>query len=185
MTVMIIGLLLWVVLHLFKRFSPRVRYDLSVIFGQDIPKGTLAILIILGLVMIIFGYLHASFQPIYEPPSWGGIAAAALMFLALLLAGSSMSKTLFYSKTRHPLLMATSLWSLAHLLSNGDLASALLFGTLGFWALLQMSLISLQDDVWIKPAKSTPKQDLFLLLGVCLVYAAIFGLHYNLGHSPF
>ena len=53
---MIIGLLLWVVLHLFKRFSPRVRYDLSVIFGQDIPKGTLAILIILGLVIFSFLY---------------------------------------------------------------------------------------------------------------------------------
>ena len=43
--------------------------------------------------------------------------------------------------TRHPLLLALALWAGAHLLANGDLAHALLFGTFAGFALLGMRLI--------------------------------------------
>ena len=37
--------------------------------------------------------------------------------------------------TRHPILLALAIWSLAHLLANGDLAHVLLFGTFSIFAL--------------------------------------------------
>jgi uncharacterized membrane protein len=43
--------------------------------------------------------------------------------------------------TRHPLLVALLLWSLGHLLPNGDLAHVLLFGTFAGFSLLGMRLI--------------------------------------------
>jgi len=43
--------------------------------------------------------------------------------------------------TRHPLLLALVLWAGAHLLANGDLAHALLFGTFAGFALLGMRLV--------------------------------------------
>jgi len=43
--------------------------------------------------------------------------------------------------TRHPLLLSLVLWAGAHLLANGDLAHALLFGTFAGFALLGMRLI--------------------------------------------
>ncbi len=43
--------------------------------------------------------------------------------------------------TRHPLLLALTLWAGAHLLANGDLAHVMLFGTFAGFALLGRSLI--------------------------------------------
>lgn len=42
---------------------------------------------------------------------------------------------------RHPLLLALALWAGAHLLANGSLAHALVFGSLGAFALLGMRVI--------------------------------------------
>lgn len=43
--------------------------------------------------------------------------------------------------TRYPLLLALALWAGTHLLANGDLAHAILFGTFAGFALLGMRLI--------------------------------------------
>lgn len=43
--------------------------------------------------------------------------------------------------TRHPLLLALALWAGAHLLANGDLAHAILFGTFAAFALVGTRLV--------------------------------------------
>lgn len=43
--------------------------------------------------------------------------------------------------TRHPLLLALALWAGAHLLANGDLAHAILFGTFAAFAVLGMCMV--------------------------------------------
>ena len=44
--------------------------------------------------------------------------------------------------TRHPILIAMSIWAALHMLPNGDLAHVLLFGTLGSFALVGRQLIN-------------------------------------------
>ena len=41
----------------------------------------------------------------------------------------------------HPMLLGTALWSLAHLWSNGDLASIMLFGCFGLWSFAKFFLL--------------------------------------------
>lgn len=43
--------------------------------------------------------------------------------------------------TRHPLLLALAIWAAAHLMVNGDLAHAILFGAFGAFAILGMQMI--------------------------------------------
>lgn len=43
--------------------------------------------------------------------------------------------------TRHPLLLALSIWAFTHLAPNGNLAHVLLFGGFGFFALIGMKVI--------------------------------------------
>ncbi len=43
--------------------------------------------------------------------------------------------------TRHPLLLALALWAAAHVVANGDLAHAILFGAFAAFALLGMGLV--------------------------------------------
>ena len=46
----------------------------------------------------------------------------------------------------HPQLTAMIVWSIGHLLMNGDVASLILFGGLLAWAGVQLALIVKQDE---------------------------------------
>jgi uncharacterized membrane protein len=63
--------------------------------------------------------------------------------------------------TRHPILWGLSLWGLAHVPPNGDVVMLILFGGLGFFALLGMAIVerkkrkSLGEERWRALAAST------------------------------
>ena len=51
MTLLIIGLALWILVHWFKRLAPNLRASLG-----DAGKGIVAVLLLVGLVLMIIGY---------------------------------------------------------------------------------------------------------------------------------
>ena len=63
--------------------------------------------------------------------------------------------------TRHPLIGGLSLWALAHLIPNGDLAHLILFGLFGAFGLLGMAAIDKRrkrewgEEVWSRRARHT------------------------------
>ena len=60
-----------------------------------------------------------------------------LMWLAMvLLIASYVPHNLFKAKVRHPMTLSVKVWALAHLLSNGNLADLILFGTFLLWSVL-------------------------------------------------
>lgn len=79
------------------------------------------------------------------------LAAAAVMALALgrpnpfsfggTAAPFDPANAGILRLTRHPILLTVLLWSLAHLLANGDLAHVLLFGGFALVALLGMHML--------------------------------------------
>jgi uncharacterized membrane protein len=78
---------------------------------------------------------------------------------------------------------ATLLWSLAHLLANGDSRSIALFGGLGIWAIAEVVLCNRRDGAWEKPATVSRSLDVITLAigaaGFALVWyfhAALFGV---------
>lgn len=58
--------------------------------------------------------------------------------------------------TRHPLLLAMAIWAGAHIIANGQLAYAILFGTFAGFAILGMSLVdrrrrrTMGEEMWHK-----------------------------------
>lgn len=71
-----------------------------------------------------------------------------------------------------------------HLIVNGDLASVVLFGGVGLWALVEMAVINRTS--WARPANGRgPKGDAMNLVGTLVLYAVIAGVHIMLGHNPF
>lgn len=62
---------------------------------------------------------------------------------------------------RHPMLWALALWSVSHLVPNGDLAHAILFGLFAGFSLLGMSIIDrrkrrqMGDAAWAEAAHAT------------------------------
>lgn len=57
-----------------------------------------------------------------------------MLFSLILLAAANVPRNRIKSWVRHPMLLGTQLWFVAHLLANGNLADVLLFGSFLVWS---------------------------------------------------
>ncbi len=170
MTLLLTGLLGWSFFHLFKSVFPEARKTLDAKLGQLPSKGLFAVLILLSLGAMISGWKGASMDMLYRPASWSAIATSALMALSLLLFTASIIPSRLRLYVRHPQLTGVFLWAVAHLLSNGELRSLVLFAGMGIWALVSMVAINHRDGAWHKPSPAGLKQDLMLVVAAAAVY---------------
>jgi len=179
MTLLILGLLLWWGAHLFKRAAPDARANLG---GRG--KGYVALALGAALLLMVIGYRGAEFVPVYSPLPGMGHANNTLMLISVFLFGVGGTKGTLYPKMRHPMLWGTVIWALAHLLVNGDLASLVLFGGIGAWALVEMAVIN--RTPWQRPAPGRGiKGDAMNLVGTLVLFGVIAAIHIWLGHNPF
>ena len=63
------------------------------------------------------------------------------MWVVFVLLVAAYTPTHIRRTVRHPMMLAVLIWALLHLLVNGDLASLLLFGGLGAFAVSKVLLI--------------------------------------------
>ena len=185
MILLVLGLVLWTAAHLFKRLAPAGRAALSRSAGERPAKWMMTALIAVALVLIVVGYRGAPFAAVYEPPSWGVHINNLLMLVAVGLIGLNHSKSRARG-LRNPLLTAVAVWAVAHLLVNGDLASLVLFGWMGVWAVASILVIDSQDTgpVPASPAASLAGDIRFVVITL-VVYAVIVAVHTWLGYPPF
>ena len=180
MTLLILGIVLWWVAHLFKRIAPVQRAALG-----DPGKGLVALALAISVVLMVIGYRGADFVPVYMPLPGMGHLNNLLMLISVFLFGVGGTKGSLYPRMRHPMLIGTVVWSVAHLLVNGDLASILLFGGIGLWAVVAMAAIN-RAGPWTRPTDGRGvKGDLMNLAGTVVLFAVIAGIHIWLGHNPF
>ncbi|WP_298860379.1 NnrU family protein [uncultured Sulfitobacter sp.] len=183
MTLLIIGLILWIAAHYFKRLVPAQRAAMG-----NAGKGIVAVAIVASLILMIIGYRSAEMVNIWYPPAFlTGINNLA-MVLALWIYGSSAAKGAKAwpaYKTRHPQLLAVKIWAAAHLLVNGDLASIILFGGLLAWAVGSVILINRAQPEWTAPAPAGRRTYIRLIIISVVMYVVIAGIHAALGVNPF
>jgi uncharacterized membrane protein len=180
MTLLILGIALWWAAHLFKRIAPVARQGLG-----DGGKAIVAVALVVSVVLMVVGYRGAEPVPVYTPLPGMGHANNTLMLIAIFLYGVGGTKGSLYTRMRHPMLWGTVVWAVAHLLVNGDLASILLFGGIGLWALVEMAVIN-RAGPWSRPVGGRGvKGDLMNLVGTLVLYGVIAGIHTWLGYNPF
>ncbi|SDI30780.1 NnrU family protein [Lutimaribacter saemankumensis] len=179
MTLLIIGLILWIAAHLFKRVAPGARETMG-----NAGKGVAAVAILAGLVLMVLGYRQAEFVNVWYPPSWTVHLNNLLMLFAVFFFAMSHSKGRLKARFRHPMLASVKIWAVAHLLVNGDLASIILFGGLLVWAVLEVILIN-RSEPWVAPQPGDPKRDVILVVATVVGFVVIAAIHYWLGVSPF
>ena len=180
MTLLILGLLLWIGAHFFKRLAPEARAKMG-----DKGRGPVALTILAGVVLMVLGYRAADYIPVYTPVPGIGHLNNLLMLFAVFSFGIGSAKSVLVDKIRHPMLTGMVIFAIAHLLVNGDLASVILFGGLGIWAVLEMILINRAEGAWARPAPGTFKGDIKNAIITVILYIVIAGIHFLLGHSPF
>lgn len=137
---------------------PPVRARLVAALGQRGYLLTYSAVSLALLLWLLRAAGRAPFIPLWPMPGF----APWLILIAMVLATTVLALTLgrpnpfsFGGGTRafdpanagilrwirHPILVAALLWSLAHLLANGDLAHVLLFGGFAIFAALGMKML--------------------------------------------
>ena len=181
MTLMLLGIVLWLVSHLLKRLAP----DLRVKLGDTPGKMVITALSLAAIVLMVMGYRAAPVVQIWSPPAFLTHVNNLLMVLAVILLNVGYSKGRLRGVIRHPMLTSVKTWAIAHLLVNGDLASILLFGSMFGWALADVILINRQEPAWTRPAPGPAKNDA-IYLGISAVVFGLFAwVHTWLGYPPF
>ena len=183
MTLLILGLILWIAAHYFKRLMPTQRANMG-----DAGKAVVAIAIVASLALMIIGYRGAEVVTIWSPPSFFTGINNLAMVLALWVYGSSAAKGAKAwpaYKTRHPQLLAVKIWAASHLLVNGDLASIILFGGLLAWAVGSVILINKAQPEWTAPEPAGRATYIRLAVISLVMLLVISSIHILLGVNPF
>ncbi|NSX53635.1 NnrU family protein [Parasulfitobacter algicola] len=180
---LIIGILGWFVVHLFKRWFPDARAKLG-----NPGKGFVALGVIVSLVLIVVGYRGVDYIPVWQPPFFLTHLNNLLMLLAFYTYGASAAKgakVWLGTKIRHPQLTGVKIWATAHLLVNGDLAAIILFGSMLAWAVISVITINKAEGPWQRPERAPIKKEI-VLIGITIVLFTIVALIHNwLGVYPF
>lgn len=153
MTILILGLLVFTGIHLLREFG--LQEGLRQRLGIPVYKLLYSLAALVGIFLIVEGKSMAPFVQLWVPPYNLRSLTHLLMISATILF---FAGNLPYSYTRrmviHPMLIGVIIWGVAHLISNGDLASALIFATLPVWAIIK--IISLEHHNKTLPPPSTP-----------------------------
>jgi uncharacterized membrane protein len=177
MSLLVAGVLLFTVVHLLPAASPGTRAQLVQRLGDNAYRGLFSLVIVVALVIIVFGWKAATPAGVYSPPAAGGPVISALIYFAFVLFVTSKARTNYRRFVRHPQMMAVILWSLAHLLVNGDSRSVVLFGGLGIWAVFEIVLCNRRDGKWQKPPVVAFTADMIVAVIAGVAFAAFFFLH--------
>ena len=101
----------------------------------------------------------------------------AAMLVALILFAAAFLKTNIKRYLRHPQLTSVLLWSVGHLLANGDSRSVILFGAMGVWSVIAMLAINRRDGVRQKPDAVPVSRDLIPVIVGVVLYAVAGWVH--------
>lgn len=149
MLVLILGLVLFLGIHSVRIVAPTWRDRQVARMGEGTWKGIYAVVALVGLVLIVWGYDRAwpAAPVLYEPPVWMKHVNLLLMWVAfVVLTASQMPAGRIRSATRHPMLLAVKIWAFGHLLANGDLAALVLFGAFLAWAVVDRISMKRRGD---------------------------------------
>jgi uncharacterized membrane protein len=150
MSVLIIGLILFLGLHSVRIFAEGWRVRQIAQRGAGTWKGLYSVASIIGFGLIIWGWGLARQEPLalWAPQAWARHLASLLMLLAfILLAAAYVPKNGIKYRVHHPMVLGVMVWALAHLLSNHTLADLLLFGSFLVWAVLGFRAARARDRI--------------------------------------
>ena len=184
MALLVFGVLLFSGAHMLPVFAAPLRARLAASLGSGY-QGVFALTVLASITLMVFGWRATPPSPIYVAPGVSVWLTDGLMFLALLLFVASGVPTNLKRVLRHPQLTGVALWAGAHLLSNGDSRSMVLFGGIGLWAIVAIVGINRRDGAYERPDPLPLSAELKPLIGAVVMYALLFFVHpWIAGVSP-
>ncbi|WP_112994325.1 NnrU family protein [Hyphomicrobiales bacterium] len=144
MAILVLGIIIFLGMHLIRVVAPGFRAGIIERRGKGTWRGIYAILSLIGLCLIIYGFGQARTETgmLYDPPVFlRHIALLLMLFAFVFLAAGFLPAGRIAVAVKHPQILSIKTWALAHLLANGETSSVLLFGSFLAWAvILRISL---------------------------------------------
>ena len=192
MTLLIAGLVLFVVTHLLRPVAPGLRNAGIAALGKPGWMALHGIVSLASLFLIVYGFIDArenGGEMLYFPPTFMAHIALTLMMIAsICLVAGLLPAGHIRTKLKFPLLVAIKIWAFAHLLANGESYSVLLFATILAWAVILR--ITLKKRIAAGETKLpvfiSAKYDIIaVVVGLALYAVIVFRLHeWLIGVAP-
>lgn len=190
MSLLIFGLVIFLGVHSVAIVAPAWRDAQLARIGEPAWKGVFAVLSLVGFALLVYGYGQARQAPVvlYTPPTWTRHLALLLMLPVFPLFFATYLPGRIKTAAKHPTLLATKLWAVAHLLANGNAGDVLLFGAFLAWAVADRIAAKRRAVPRQLPgAPPSAANDVIALVGGLALYAAIvlWAHRWLIGVSPF
>ena len=148
MTLLILGLVLFLGVHSVRIVSNDLRTAQIARLGENAWKGLYSLASVAGFVLIVWGFGQARLQPLVlwvTPPWLMHIAALLTLPAFVLIAAAYVPGNGIKARLHHPMVLGVKVWAFAHLLANNTLAEMLLFGSFLVWAALSFRAARARD----------------------------------------
>lgn len=180
LAILILGLVIFLVPHVFvTRRTARARLIERV--GEGPYKIAFSVISAIGIILIAYGfarYRATEWLNLWYPPAWTRHLALQLNWLAMICVAAAYIPGNIKRALKHPMLVGAKLWAFAHLMSNGDLGSVILFGSILAWAVYDRITLKRRSDPGAPPIPEGGwRRDVIALIVGTVVYVAMLWLH--------
>jgi len=173
--ILILGLLVFLGAHIFVSMRG-ARADVIARIGLHAYRGGFALVSLVGLVLIVWGYgqyrAHEWIQ-LWSPPGFMRHITVGLMLFATIFIVAAFIPSHIKTRLKHPMLAGVKTWAFAHLLSNGDLGSILLFGAFLAWGVYARIAAKRRGDLGSQTAPTGWGNDAIVVVVGIIVYLAL------------
>ena len=148
LAIMIIGLAAFLGAHTLVALRPQ-RAAVIARVGERPYRGLFSLVSLIGIILIGYGfarYRAGGYIDIWMPPRWTRHATEALVWPAIVFVVAAYVPSQIKRVLKHPMVVGVKLWAVAHLLSNGDLGSIILFGSVLAWAVYDRISLKRRTD---------------------------------------
>jgi uncharacterized membrane protein len=182
MIYLILGLVIFLGVHSVRIVASDWRTAQIARFGEGPWKGLYSLASLVGFVLIVWGYGQARLDPVvlWNPPVWARCLAAPVTLLAFVLVTAAyVPDTRLKAWLGSPMVLAVKLWAFAHLIANGTLAAAVLFGSFLVWAVVDFASARRRDRAAgvVYPEGSLARDAVATAVGVVAWVLFAFWLH--------
>lgn len=189
MLLLLAGLVVFFGPHFYSTFRSReTGKSLASKLGYGPYMGLYSLVAIAGVALIAIGYGDTrSLGSLWYPPVWTRHLNILIQFIAYICVFAAYVPTGHIKKTlKHPMLVGVKLWTLGHLLANGEINSIILFGSFLAYAVIDRIALKKRGDNG-PPADVRPNilgDVLAVVLSGAFWLAMVFGLHRILFGMP-
>src|SRR5438128_393105 len=176
LAILVLGLVAFLVAHGVVALRA-ARAALIKRIGESTYEGLMSLVSLAGLILIGYGfgqYRATGWIDVWSPPPWTYYVTQLLMWPASICVVAAYSRGNIWRTLKHPMLVGVKTWAIAHLISNGDLGSIVLFASFLAWAAYDRLTLKRRSGPGAPPIPiGGHRNDMIALVAGTIVYRAL------------